>query len=105
MSDLDKKFLEASKLGDVSIVASCLAEGVDLTFKDEDGKTALNYAKEQGHEEVLNEIVNSIKDINKKFVAAAYIGNLTLVTDCLKGRMIRINICSIYVLINSSTTK
>ncbi len=50
--DEDTLFM-AAEMGIKNIIESAIAEGVDLNVKDHDGATALWYAREHGHEEIV----------------------------------------------------
>ena len=52
--ELNKRLLEAAKIGDVSSISTCISEGADLSYRDDDKKSAIGWAKSNGHEDVVS---------------------------------------------------
>eukprot|EP00879_Flechtneria_rotunda_P027010 GHRR01028867.1.p2 GENE.GHRR01028867.1~~GHRR01028867.1.p2 ORF type:complete len:115 (+),score=57.69 GHRR01028867.1:515-859(+) len=50
---LNLKFLQAAEAGNLETVNSCIQQGKDVTYADDEGTTALMKAAENGHIEVV----------------------------------------------------
>ena len=48
--------ISASMRGHAKVVAELVRRGADRSLSDEEGKTALDYARENSHEEVVNQL-------------------------------------------------
>lgn len=60
--ELNQQLSNALKTGDLQAVKDAIEKGADVNAKSDDGGTALQYAKEEGH----TEIVDLLKEAMKK---------------------------------------
>lgn len=52
--DLNEVLIQAAKDGNMLVLKAALDKGADINAKDENGKTALMYAEENGHIEIVD---------------------------------------------------
>jgi outer membrane protein assembly factor BamB len=65
-ADRKEEFLAAAKKGDAAAVRALLAQGVDVNTKSPYGVTALAYAADRGHLEVVKVLLEYKADVNAK---------------------------------------
>ena len=64
--DLNEEFFAASRKGDVAALKALLDKGVNVNAKTRYGATALSYACDKGHVEVVRLLVERGADVNSK---------------------------------------
>jgi outer membrane protein assembly factor BamB len=66
VEDLNAKFLAAAKCGDAAAVEALLAKGAEVNAKSSYGGTALAYASDKGHVEVVKTLLRHRANVNAK---------------------------------------
>ena len=82
MSEENCKLRDAAYAGDKAAVESALNQGADVNAKDDDGKTALFRASNQGYTEIMKVLIDNGADVNVKTKEGA----TPLITACCFGR-------------------
>ena len=88
---LQEQFFQAAKNGNYEIIKSLMFEGVDVNAKDSDGWTALMYAAQQGHVEIVNLLLNNGAEIfhrNNKYKTAEDLASNDKVKNALTSHYI-----------------
>ncbi|KAB2847035.1 MAG: ankyrin repeat domain-containing protein [Hyphomicrobiaceae bacterium] len=82
----NEELIESAKKGDLAGIEKALAAGADVNAKADYDDTALNYAAENGHKEVVARLIAGGADIENKGGAdktpiknAAFAGNIGIV--------------------------
>ncbi|MBR0137279.1 MAG: ankyrin repeat domain-containing protein, partial [Erysipelotrichaceae bacterium] len=64
MDQLEKKFLDASTVGDINKITACLKEGVDVNVRNDEGRTALMRCTRRGRIQVTQLLLDAGADVN-----------------------------------------
>src|SRR5262249_37459541 len=92
-SEVKEEFLAAARKGDAKTVETLLAKGVEVNTKTEYGVTALMYAADKGHLDVVKVLLKHKADVNAKdnfygataLTWAAYRGHAKIVQSLLEA--------------------
>lgn len=80
--DLNQQLWDAARAGDAASVKALLAKGADVNAKFRYGATALSYASDKGHLEVVKVLLDNQADVNVK---DTFYGATPLVWAAQKG--------------------
>jgi ankyrin repeat protein len=96
-ADAEKKcmplsFIDACYYGDRATVEGLLAAGVDINARNKEGVTALAYAADRGHLDIVKILLAHDADVNAKsrigstaLINAAYMGHAGIVQELIAG--------------------
>ena len=75
-NDLEKELIQAAVAGNITEVVSLLDAGANVNTRNEIGKTALMYAAEEGHNEVVELLIPAVPTWMRRPIRAARRCNL-----------------------------
>ena len=64
MKNINEKLLEAVRLNKIEEVKKLIEKGADLNVVDEYGATALHWASQEGHSEIMKMLIKAGADVN-----------------------------------------
>ncbi|MGD9966852.1 MAG: ankyrin repeat domain-containing protein [Hyphomonadaceae bacterium] len=110
MSDADHRLLTAAAAGDAAALHEALADGANVNARGEFDDSALNFAAERGHGEIVDLLIAAGADLENKggadktpLMNAAFAGNIAIVRrllgagarigdDLLRGLSVKVSI-------------